>query len=52
MKKAFREPVRMRKKVALVVDGANDMELFNIADLKVALTPQRFIVERASSVSK
>ncbi len=43
----------MRKKVALAVDGANDMELFNIADLKVALNPQRVMVERAGvSVSK
>ncbi|SRR5712691_12246070 len=52
MKTAFGSMLDTRKKVA-VVDGANDLELFNIADLKVAFNAQRVVVERADvSVSK
>src|SRR5207253_10903590 len=49
---AFGSMLDTRKKVA-VVDGANDLELFNIADLKVAFNAQRVVVDRADiSITK
>ncbi len=46
MTTAFGGMLDTSKKVA-VVDGANDLELFNIADLKVAFNAQRVVTKRA-----
>ncbi len=46
MTTAFGSMLDTSKKVA-VVDGANDLELFNIADLKVAFNAQKVVTKRA-----
>ncbi len=43
---AFGQMLSERKKVA-VVDGANDIDLFGLADLKIAFNAQRVVRDRA-----
>ncbi len=46
---AFGEMLQERRKVA-VVDGANDIDLFGIADLKIAFNAQRVVREKADVI--
>jgi phosphoserine phosphatase len=43
---AFGEMLKGRRKVA-VVDGANDIDLFGVADLKIAFNAQKVVREKA-----
>lgn len=49
LRTAFGEILEREFKVA-VVDGANDLDLFNIADLKIAFNAQPIVKERADVV--
>lgn len=49
LRSAFGSVLKGHKKVA-VVDGANDIDLFGLVDLKVAFNAQRIVRERADIV--